>query len=146
MKEEGYRRCKINGVGYYVHRIIAVAFIAKPEHLKDVHYEELEVNHKDGNKSNNRIDNLEWCTPSENAQHVYDELGHKNIHTIVQYDLQGNLIREYRSAREAGRAVGAAGNSNIIQCCKGRLITSFDSVWRYKGEPFSSYFINRSVD
>ena len=132
LKEQGYRYCHINNIKYYVHRLVASAFILRPEHLSDVPYEELQVNHKDGNKSNNRVDNLEWCTNRENVQHTYDKMNHKNIRPIVQCDLNGNIINEFRSAAEAARAVGATGNSNIVQCCKGRLATSFGFVWRYK--------------
>ena len=57
---------------YRVHRIVARAFCPKPEHLKDVPYEELQVNHKDGNKRNNNWWNLEWCTDLENKLHAID--------------------------------------------------------------------------
>ena len=55
-------------------RLVALAFLPKPEHLKDYDFSELEVNHKQGdykNKSNNHVDNLEWVTSSENKYHAY---------------------------------------------------------------------------
>ena len=63
--------------GFSVHRLVAETFIPNPKHLK-------EINHIDGNKENNCIENLEWCTSSENIQHAikmgthYIPYGNKN--------------------------------------------------------------------
>lgn len=63
--KDGYLRTQIAGKTRSVHRLVALAFIPT-EVGKDF------VNHKDGNKQNNKVDNLEWCTRSENMQHAYD--------------------------------------------------------------------------
>lgn len=55
-----------------VHRLVAQAFLPNPDNMK-------EVNHKDGNKDNNRADNLEWCTRSHNVKHSFD-MGLKQPH------------------------------------------------------------------
>lgn len=63
-----------------VHQEVAKAFLPEPnQHQKDwaknAHYKKVYINHKDGDKSNNRLDNLEWCTNLENIRHYFDELG-----------------------------------------------------------------------
>lgn len=60
----GYREVNINGKWEFVHRIVATCFIENPNNLPC-------INHKDGNKLNNDICNLEWCTYSENIKHAY---------------------------------------------------------------------------
>lgn len=54
-----------------IHRLVAHAFCPRPEHLKDVPCDELQVNHKDGIKINNHYTNLEWCTNQENSIHAF---------------------------------------------------------------------------
>lgn len=61
----GYQCVRIQHKNFYIHRLLAEAFIPNPENKP-------EVNHKDGRKLNNRIENLEWCTYSDNIQHAYN--------------------------------------------------------------------------
>jgi hypothetical protein len=62
--KDGYLRTQFEGKTRTIHRVIAKAFISNPNNLAV-------VNHIDGNKQNNNVNNLEWCTSSENQKHAY---------------------------------------------------------------------------
>lgn len=102
----GYLRVQINNKDAYVHRLVAECFIDNPKGL-------LEVNHKDGNKRNNRVDNLEWCTRSENNKHAYqtglrsyDELSvMANSEKLKEKHKQRRKIT-FEQAEEIRRSVG----------------------------------------
>jgi len=109
-----------------IHKLVAETFIPNLEGLKC-------VNHKDGNKLNNRLDNLEWTTYSGNLSHAI-KMGLKKYDSIskpvAQYSLSGEKINEYKSIMEAQRQTGI-NNSLICRCCKGKQNTSGGYVWKY---------------
>ena len=112
-------------ISKYVHRLVAEAF------LEDYN-EKLDVNHKDGNRSNNNVNNLEMMTRSENQLHAYNILKRKRAgKVILQYDLDNNFIKEYASACEANRQTHIC-RSCINDCCNGKLKTAGGYKWKYK--------------
>jgi hypothetical protein len=85
---KGYLRVTLSKDGtnktYKVHRLVATAFTPNPDNLP-------QVNHIDGNKSNNCVSNLEWCTQSENMRHAFNTgLNHNN----GEFNSQSKLTQE----------------------------------------------------
>src|SRR5579872_5515831 len=109
---------------FNVHILVAKTFIANPE-KKPV------VNHKDGNKLNNHLSNLEWVTYSENSKHSLQTVGKKsNARGVIKCDLEGNEIERFSSITEAERKTGV-GNGHIVGVCKGRLKAARGFKWKY---------------
>lgn len=111
-----------------VHWIVADAFISKKENCKV-------INHIDGNKLNNKLNNLERCTQSHNVKEAF-RLGLQvpyNEKSVLQYDLDGNFIKEWKSACEAERQLKIS-QANISACCRGVRKTTGKCIWRFKEE------------
>lgn len=99
-----------------VHRLVAIHFIDNLDN-------KLEVNHIDGNKTNNYYKNLEWCTRSENTQHAYDNGLMENVRNSDYCSKKvycPELDQEFESSYEAERKLGIA-QQNISSCCNGNL-------------------------
>ena len=104
---------------FRVHRLVAKTFIPNP-HNKP------QVNHKDGNKLNNEVSNLEWCTSKENNHHAYkkklsdrmflSKLNKSRARMVSCYDLDGNLIEVFKNTNEASEKTGTC-QRNIVHCC-----------------------------
>ena len=92
------------------------------------------VNHKNGEKFDNKLDNLEYITYKNNTQHAI-EMGLFKSHPIKvnQYDLKGNFLKQYDSIKEAAELSGA--NDRHISCvCKGKRKTTDGFIWKYTNE------------
>lgn len=114
---------------YLVHRLVAIAFIPNLQNLPI-------INHKDENKQNNSVDNLEWCTCQYNVTYNKTEFnGRFERQAVLQYDLQGNLIAEFVSLREAERQTGIPA-CHIALNCKGstKYKHAGKYIWKYKND------------
>ena len=135
-----YTNIQYNGKKIVVkpHRLIGVYLIPNPLNKS-------QINHKDCNKLNNHISNLEWVTASENVQYCFTVGGkvpwnkgltgsdtHINKH-ILQYDLNGNFIKEWDCILTAARYYNIT-STHLIRVCQGVKKTGAGFIWRYKKE------------
>lgn len=100
---------------YYVHRLVAEAFLPNPDNLP-------EVNHKDKNPRNNHVDNLEWCTRQYNAEY-------SKAKRVIQF-LESGTTKEWKSAAEAARETGVT-YANIFHVLSGKRSTAGGYRWAY---------------
>lgn len=109
------------GKNYYksVHRLVAEAFIPNPNNLPY-------INHINENKIDDRVENLEWCTPKHNVE-VY----HESRIKIYQYDLKGNFIKTWNSITKAAKSVNGD-KTGIGHCCHNELKTYMGYIWTIK--------------
>ena len=132
----------------WLHRIIATTFIKNQENKRT-------VNHKNGNKQDNRVENLEWCTQWENIKHSYDIWlrkvtknfyfytnppfkwilweKHPKAIKIVQYDMNRKKIQEWGSIIDAANSLWLH-RTNLVKSCKRKLKSSWWFIWRYKDD------------
>lgn len=126
---KGYRKVWLSTRGklkcYSVHRLVASAFIPNPLELP-------EVNHINGDKADNRVENLEWCTISHNRRHSAYELQNesgKPKRPVVCL----NSGTEYPSVSEAARQTGS-NKQNVTLCCQGKRKHTKGLAWAYTEE------------
>lgn len=107
-----------------IHRLVATAFLINPNGLKY-------VNHKDENKFNNDVNNLEWCTAQYNIAYgtARERAGKKMGIPINMYTLDGEYIRSFESCNEAARILGFA-QQNISRVAKGYARQTHGYIFR----------------
>ena len=116
---------------FFVHRLVAQAFLENPDNLN-------EVNHINENNTDNRAENLEYCSRKYNCNYgtrnqriVEKTKNGKLSKTVYQYTLDSKFIAEYPSTQEVERQLGYS-SSNIRTCCRGKQKTAYGYKWTYK--------------
>lgn len=126
---KGYLNIKLSKDGvstsYQIHRLVGQAFIPNPNNLP-------QINHIDEVKTNNIVNNLEWCTNLQNARHgdVIERRGNSIKRPILEFNMIGEFVGKHDSSTNVAVARGH-GTNGIYRCCNGYQKTAYGSIWRY---------------
>lgn len=131
LQQNGTREC------FAIHRLVATSFVDNPNN-------HARINHKNGIKDDNRADNLEWCSQSENTIHSMYVLqkNRKYLERICQFDKKGNLIKVFDNVREAANETGAK-HGNILKCANRERNVAGGFVWRFVGDERDVCYANK---
>ena len=107
----------------YIHRLVYETFVGF-QNTKNI------INHKNSNKKDNRIENLEECDYSYNLKYAYYN-GERKLKPVNQYTLDMNFIAKYITVKQANEITGVS-RSGICNCCKGKRKTAGGYIWKYE--------------
>lgn len=122
----GYNQVKLSGKMYYIHRLVAYAFIPNDDLFKT------EINHINEIKDDNRVVNLEWCDRSYNCN--FGTRIQRTSKRVAQYNLDGELIKVWPSTAECGR--NGYDQSTVAACCNNKYLHQGNNkyknfIWKY---------------
>jgi hypothetical protein len=121
--KNGYLDFKISNKGYNLHRLVAKVFIENLDNKE-------QVNHIDGNKKNNHINNLEWCTNQENQIHKVKSGLSGTTRKIIQYDLNMKKIKQFDSQKEAANELNVC-YASISKVCRAAQKSTGGFIFKY---------------
>lgn len=119
----GYLWVSISPKQYLLHRLVAKVFIPNPTNKE-------QVNHKDGNKANAKVENLEWVTCSENCYHSHNTGLIRSKKIVSQYDTDMNKLKTFPSATEASIILNICLQS-ISKCCLNKQKLAGGFIFKY---------------
>ncbi|WP_406539154.1 NUMOD4 domain-containing protein [Fibrobacter sp.] len=126
----GYQTVTLNKDGvkktYKVHKLIALTFLPN-------FFNNSQINHKDENKQNNCVWNLEWCNGRYNINYGTgrSRSAEKSKKKVLQYDTDGNFIKEWNSVKEAAESLNKS-HTGISQNLNGKTNSAYGYVWKFK--------------